>query len=112
MQAKYLLILLLCSGQAAVAMAAENTEVSSELALALARQNNCLTCHAIDRKIVGPAWRDVANKYRHDPGAQAYLENKIAKGGSGVWGSMVMPAHPYITEAHRRILVKFVLNLH
>jgi cytochrome c len=112
MQASGLLMLLVlfCSGQAVAASG--NAEVSTELALALAKQNNCLTCHAIDRKIAGPAWRDVANKYRNDPGAQARLVNKIAKGGSGVWGNMVMPGHPYITEAHRVILVKFVLNLH
>lgn len=95
-----------------VAVVAAQAEVSTERALALAKQNNCLACHAIDRKIVGPAWRDVANKYRGDAGAEARLINKIAKGGSGVWGSMAMPAHPHISEADRTTLAKFVLNLH
>jgi len=80
-------------------------------ALALAKKNNCLACHAIDRKIVGPAWKDVAAKYRGDAGAEANLVNKIAKGGSGVWGSVAMPAHPQISEADRITLARFVLNL-
>ncbi|MFA6920287.1 MAG: c-type cytochrome [Gallionella sp.] len=97
---------------AVVPAAAPKVGVSTEVALALAKQNNCLACHAIDRKVVCPAWRDVANKYRGDAGAEARLVNKIAKGGSGVWGSMAMPAHPHISEADRTTLARFVLNLH
>jgi cytochrome c len=80
-------------------------------ALALAKKNNCLVCHAVDKKVLGPAWKDVAAKYRGDAKAEAYLVSKIAKGGSGVWGSMAMPAQPKVSEADRRTLVRFVLNL-
>lgn len=115
------------SGPAALAApvaAAAKPEAKSEAAvsavdaLALAKKNNCLVCHAIDKKLVGPAWKEVAAKYRGDASAESRLVNKIAKGGvntiaSGgvVWGSMPMPAHPQISEADRRTLAKFVLNL-
>lgn len=79
--------------------------------LALAKKSNCLSCHAIDKKLIGPAWKDVAVKYRGDTGAEARLMNKVAQGGAGVWGAMPMPAHPQLNEAERKTLVKFVLNL-
>lgn len=80
-------------------------------ALALAKKNGCLVCHAVDKKIVGPAWKDVAAKYRGDAGAEARMMDKIAKGGSGVWGSIAMPPNPKLSEADRRALAKFVLSL-
>jgi len=80
-------------------------------ALALAKKNGCLACHAIDKKVFGPAWRDVANKYRGDAGAETRLAEKIAKGGGGVWGNTPMPALPKIAETERRALARFVLSL-
>lgn len=94
-----------------VAAAAPEPVVSEADALALAKKNNCLACHAIDRKMVGPTWKAVAVKYRGDAGAEAHLVNKIAKGGSGVWGSMAMPGNSKISEADRTTLARFVLNL-
>lgn len=85
--------------------------VSEADALALAKKNNCLACHAIDKKMVGPTWKAVAAKYRGDTGAEAHLVNKIAKGGSGVWGSMRMPGNSRISEADRTTLARFVLSL-
>lgn len=85
--------------------------VSEADALALAKKHNCMVCHAINKKLVGPGWRDVAVKYRGDAAAESHLVNKIAKGGGGVWGSMPMPAHTQISEADRRVLARFVLNL-
>jgi cytochrome c len=85
--------------------------VSEADGLALAKKNSCLACHAIDKKMVGPAWKAVAVKYRGDAGAEAHLVNKIAKGGSGVWGSMAMPGNSKISEADRITLARFVLNL-
>ena len=86
---------------------------SSDLAdaLQLAKKNNCFACHAVDKKVVGPSFKDVAAKYRGDAGAEARLMNKIAKGGSGVWGAMMMPASPQVSEADRKILARFVLSL-
>lgn len=85
--------------------------VSEADAMQLAKKSNCLACHAIDKKVVGPAWKDVAAKYRGDAGAEARMMDKIAKGGSGVWGVMVMPPSPQVSEADRRTLARFVLSL-
>lgn len=77
----------------------------------LAKKGNCLACHSVDKKVVGPSFRDVAAKYRGDAGAEGRLADKIAKGGSGVWGAMAMPASPKISETDRRALAKYVLSL-
>lgn len=80
-------------------------------AVAVAKKRNCFACHMVDKKIVGPAWKDVAAKYRGDAGAQARLEAKISKGGSGVWGAMAMPPQPAVTPGERALLAKFILGL-
>lgn len=85
--------------------------VSDADGIALAKKRNCLACHMIDKKIVGPAWKDVAAKYRGDAGAQSRLEAKIGKGGGGAWGSMAMPPQPQVTAEERSILARFILNL-
>ena len=86
--------------------------LSAADALQLAKKSGCLTCHAIDKKVVGPAWKDVAAKYRGDTGAQSRLSSKVAKGGSGVWGSMAMPANsPRVADADINSLVRFILLL-
>ena len=91
-----------------VAADADAIEVT---ALALAKKSNCFLCHAIFSKVVGPAWKDVAAKYRDDVNAHAHLTNKIAKGGSGVWGSMAMPPQSDLSEAERNTLVDYILSL-
>lgn len=76
----------------------------------LAKQNNCTACHAIDKKMVGPAWMDVAKKYKGVKGAEAKLVAKVKSGGSGVWGAVAMPPQP-AKEADVKELVKFILAL-
>jgi cytochrome c len=61
---------------------------------AIAKKARCVACHAIDKKLVGPAYRDVATKYRGDSGAPARLAEKVRHGGSGVWGQVPMMPHP------------------
>lgn len=78
---------------------------------AVAKKNNCVACHAIDKKLVGPAWADVAKKYKGDAGAAAHLDDKIAKGGKGVWGPMPMPPNPKMTAEERKEVVDFILGL-
>lgn len=80
-------------------------------AMQLAKKKNCLACHAIDKKLVGPSFKDVATKYRSETGAEARLADKIAKGGSGAWGVMAMPPNPQVSEADRKALARFVLSL-
>jgi len=78
---------------------------------ALVDANNCLGCHKLDEKIVGPAFRDVAKKYQKDSKALAYLVNKIGNGGAGVWGEMNMPGFSGLSEAERTALATYVLSL-
>lgn len=85
--------------------------VSEADALALAKKKNCFACHALDKKVVGPAWKDVAAKYRADGGAQAYLEAKMIKGGKGVWGSVAMPPQPALSAGESAQLARFILGL-
>lgn len=71
--------------------------------------NACMGCHAVDRKILGPAFRDVAAKYKGDKGAEAQLVNKVKNGGSGVWGAVPMPAHPNMSDADIKTVVQWIL---
>lgn len=95
----------------AVAEAKSEPAVSEADGMQLAKKNNCLACHATDKKVIGPSFKDVAAKYRGDAGAETRLADKIAKGGSGVWGVMAMPPSPQISEADRKNLARFVLSL-
>ena len=77
----------------------------------LAKQKNCLACHAVDKKIVGPAYKDVAAKYASDKDALAKLSKKVREGGVGVWGPIPMPANPQVNESEATTLAKWVLTL-
>lgn len=77
----------------------------------LARRKNCLGCHQIDRKVVGPAYQDVAAKYAGQKDAATALAAKIIAGGAGVWGQLPMPANPQVTEAEARQLTQWILGL-
>lgn len=75
----------------------------------LAKSKNCMACHAIGSKLVGPAYKDVAAKYAGQKDAEAKLMAKVMKGGAGVWGPVPMPANPQVSEAEAHSLVKWVL---
>ncbi|MCH8619179.1 c-type cytochrome [Undibacterium sp. TS12] len=77
----------------------------------LAKAKNCMACHAVDTKVVGPAYKDVAKKYASDKTAEAKLVQKVIKGGTGVWGAIPMPANAQVSEAEAKTLVKWVLSL-
>ena len=78
---------------------------------ALLQKNNCLACHNVTQTVVGPAFKDVANKYRGQADAADKLARKIRLGGSGVWGAMPMPAHPQISDVDAKKLAVYVLNI-
>lgn len=77
---------------------------------ALAKAKNCMACHAVANKLVGPAYREVAKKYAGDKSAADKLAAKIIKGGSGVWGAVPMPANPQVSEAEAKKLAAWVLS--
>lgn len=77
----------------------------------LAKAKNCLACHAIDKKLVGPAYKDIAKKYAGDRGAEANLAKKIREGGVGAWGQIPMPSNPQASADEARTLARWVLSL-
>ena len=77
----------------------------------LAKKHACTACHGIDRKLVGPAYKDVASKYRGDAKAEASLVQKVKKGSVGVWGQVPMPPNANVSDADASALVKWVLSL-
>ena len=78
---------------------------------ALATAKNCMACHAVDKKLVGPSYKDVAAKYAGQKDAVDKLAAKIMKGGSGVWGPVPMPANSQVNEADAKKLAAWVLSL-
>ena len=78
---------------------------------ALATAKNCMACHAVDKKLVGPAYKEVAAKYAGQKEAVDKLAVKIQKGGSGVWGAVPMPANAQVNEAEAKKLAAWVLTL-
>jgi cytochrome c len=76
----------------------------------LAKTKNCMACHSIDKKLVGPSYKDVAAKYAGQSGAVDKLAQKVQKGGAGVWGPVPMPANPQVSEAEAKQLVTWILS--
>ncbi|WP_343641530.1 c-type cytochrome [Roseateles sp.] len=97
---------LFVSAALAAALAAPSAFANQELA----QKKNCMACHAIDKKLVGPAYKDVAAKYAKDKDAVKKLAEKIQKGGSGVWGPVPMPANTQVSPAEAEQLAKWVLS--
>ena len=93
---------------AALCLAAATPAFAS---LELAQKNACTACHAVDKKVVGPAYKEVAAKYKGNAKAQAMLEEKVKKGGVGVWGQVPMPPNTNVSDADIKTLVKWVLSL-
>ena len=78
---------------------------------AIAKKARCIACHAVDKKMVGPAYKDVAAKYKGDKGAEAKLVDKVKKGGQGVWGNVPMPPNPAVPDADVKKLVDWILKM-
>ncbi|MBU3736202.1 MAG: c-type cytochrome [Methylobacterium sp.] len=80
--------------------------------LALAQKSGCMACHSVDKKVLGPAYKDVAAKYKGQKDAEAKLVEKVKKGGSGVWGPIPMPANsPQVKDEDIKKIVQWVLSL-
>jgi cytochrome c len=78
---------------------------------ALAKKYNCLACHQVDKKVVGPAYKEIAKKYKGQSGAPALLAAKVKKGGSGTWGPIPMPPNPAVPDADLKKLVDWILKM-
>jgi len=78
---------------------------------AMAKKYNCLACHQVDKKSVGPAYKDIAKKYKGQAGIEAKLAEKVKKGGAGVWGQVPMAPNPTVPDADLKALVAWILSL-
>lgn len=96
---------------APVAGVAEVPQTSSLAGQALVQASDCLRCHGMDRRYVGPSFRQIADRYREQPDAANYLARKIREGSVGVWGRTVMPRHPQVTEAQSLDMARWLLSL-
>ncbi|WP_405029486.1 c-type cytochrome [Methylobacillus flagellatus] len=94
---------LLCGGSANAA--------DEGAAQALAKKSGCLACHNVDKKVLGPSYKEVSAKYKNDKGAEAKLVAKVKAGGSGSWGDMPMPPNAHVKDEDIKAIVQWVLTL-
>jgi cytochrome c len=102
--------LMVIAAMAGLVLASSAHAVDAEKAKALAQSKNCLACHAIDKKLVGPAYTEVSKKYKGNKEAEAMLVKKVIHGGGGVWGTIPMPPNP-VKEEEAKLLVEWVLSM-
>ena len=93
----------------AAGLFATGTAVAADANMELAQKSGCLACHTVDKKVVGPSYKEIAAKYKGDKAAEATLVQKVLKGGSGVWGQIPMPPNN-VSEAQAQQLVKWILT--
>lgn len=96
---------------AAAAMALGLDAAAADAGEALAKSNGCLACHSVDKKLVGPSYKEVANKYRGDKNAAALLAKHVREGSKGVWGAVPMPPNAQVKDADIKVIVAWVLSL-
>jgi len=96
---------------AALVSGTANAALDNAAAEALMKKDGCAACHSVDKKIVGPAYQEVAAKYKGDAGAAAKLIKKVKEGGSGVWGPVPMPPNATTSDADIKNLVDWILTL-
>jgi cytochrome c len=96
---------------AAFAAGSAHAAIDAAAAEALMKKDGCAACHAVDKKVIGPSYQEVAAKYKGDAGAAAKLAKKVKDGGSGVWGQVPMPPNATTSEADIKNLVDWILTL-
>jgi cytochrome c len=105
-------LLMMVAAAGSLLVATQAGAVDADAAKALAQKSGCLACHSVDKKIIGPAYKDVAAKYKGNKDAEAMLIAKVKKGGSGVWGPMPMPANsPQVKDDDIKTMVEWILSL-
>lgn len=105
-------LLMMVAATASLTLAGQASAVDAKAAEALAQKSGCLACHSVANKVVGPAYKDVAAKYKGQKDAEAKLVAKVKAGGSGVWGPIPMPANsPQVKDEDIKTVVQWVLSL-
>ena len=103
-------IMTLLAVTAAVTLSAGAHAADAKAAEALAKNSGCLACHTVDKKLIGPSYKDIANKYRKDKAAEASLIKKVKDGGKGAWGDIPMPPNAHVKDEDIKTLVQWVLS--
>jgi len=95
----------------AAAMSLSGTAALAADAQQLLKDKACLSCHTLDKKLIGPAYKDVAAKYKARKDAETYLSTKIRQGSTGVWGAVPMPPNGTVNDAEAKTLAKYILTV-
>ena len=96
---------------ASLALAAGAHAADPKAAEALAKSSGCLACHTLDKKLLGPGYKEIADKYRKDKGAEANLIKKVKEGGKGVWGDIPMTPNAHVKDEDIKTMVQWILSL-
>ena len=101
----------LLAAAAAATLAAGAHAADAKTGEALAKSSGCVACHTVDKKLVGPSYQQIAERYRRDKGAEAKLIQKVKAGGKGVWGDIPMPPNAHVKDADIKTLVQWILSI-
>lgn len=104
-------VMTLLAAAAAITLAAGAQAADAKAAEALAKASGCLACHTVDKKLVGPSYKEIANRYRKDKGAAASLAQKVKTGGKGAWGDIPMPPNAHVKDADIKTIVQWILSI-
>jgi cytochrome c len=105
------IIVTLLAAAAAASLAAGAHAADAKAAEALAKSSGCLACHTVDKKLVGPSYKEIAARYRNDKKAEASLVQKVKAGGKGVWGDIPMPPNAHVKDADIKTMVQWILSI-
>ena len=105
------IVVTLFAAAAAATLAAGAHAADAKAAEALAKSSGCLACHTVDKKLVGPSYKEIADRYRKDKAAEANLIQKVKAGGKGVWGDIPMPPNSHVKDADIKTMVQWILSI-
>ena len=101
----------LCAAVAAATLSTSAHAADASAGEALAKSSGCLACHTTDKKLIGPSYKDVADKYRGNKGAEADLIKKVKNGSKGVWGDIPMTPNPHVKDEDIKTIVQWILSI-
>lgn len=105
------IVVTLITAAAAATLPADALAADARAGETLAKSSGCLACHTVDRKLVGPSYKEIADRYRKDQGAETSLAQKVKAGGKGVWGDIPMPPNAHVKDADIKTMVQWILSI-
>ena len=103
--------MILCAAAAAAVLVNGAYAADAKSGEALAKSSGCFACHSTDKKLIGPGYRDIADKYRGNKAAEVELAKKVKDGSKGVWGDIQMPANAHVKDEDIRAMVQWILSI-